>query len=138
MHDTAALVLTVPSYNVTESTDFWTRSTFSLIVLPCCAAGLIGMRITRPCAGDDPFKIEALEQHELLLSDMSLAPPDRSGKCRRLYNRLGALCPNFPYLILLHTETCFGCQLLGMHRALKSLQQICMHCMLHWHQQQCH
>jgi FtsP/CotA-like multicopper oxidase with cupredoxin domain len=50
--------------------------------------GLIGMRITRPCAGDDPFKIEALEQHELLLSDMSLAAPDRSGKCRRLYNRL--------------------------------------------------
>jgi hypothetical protein len=48
------------------------------------------MRITRPCAGDDPFKIEALEQHELLLSDMSLAPPDRNGKCRRLYNRLGA------------------------------------------------
>ena len=50
------------------------------------------MRITRPCAGDDPFKIEALEQHELLLSDMSLAPPDSAGKCRRLYNRLGAHC----------------------------------------------
>ena len=55
------------------------------------------MRITRPCAGDDPFKIEALEQHELLLSDMSLAPPDRSGKCRRLYNRLGAHCPHLPH-----------------------------------------
>ena len=48
------------------------------------------MRITRPCAGDNPFNIEGLEQHELLLSDMSLAPPDRNGKCRRLYNRLGA------------------------------------------------
>ena len=48
------------------------------------------MRITKPCAGDDPFKIEgSIEQHELLLSDMSLAPPDKDGKCRRLYNRQG-------------------------------------------------
>ena len=61
------------------------------------------MRITKPCGGDDPFNIEGgiatvngvavkyqpLEQHELLLSDMSLAPPDKDGKCRRLYNRLG-------------------------------------------------
>ena len=52
--------------------------------------GLVGMRITKPCGGDDPFKIEgSMEQHELLLSDMSLAPPDSEGKCRRLYNRQG-------------------------------------------------
>jgi hypothetical protein len=48
------------------------------------------MRVTKPCAGDDPFRIEgSVEQHELLLSDMSLAPPDSAGKCRRLYNRQG-------------------------------------------------
>ena len=45
-----------------------------------------------------PFKIEALEQHELLLSDMSLAPPDQNGKCRRLYDRLGV-----------HADNLFGC-----------------------------
>ena len=70
------------------------------------------MRITKPCAGDDPFRIEggtatvngkavkyeALEQHELLLSDMSLAPPDKNGKCRRLYDRLGV-----------HADNLFGC-----------------------------
>ena len=70
------------------------------------------MRITKPCAGDDPFRIEggtatingkavkyeALEQHELLLSDMSLAPPDKNGKCRRLFDRLGV-----------HADNLFGC-----------------------------
>ena len=57
---------------------------------PYLYVGLVGMRITKPCAGDDPFKIEgSIEQHELLLSDMSLAPPDEDGKCRRLYNRQG-------------------------------------------------
>jgi hypothetical protein len=66
------------------------RAVLCAEVEPECAAGLVGMRITRPCAGDNPFNIEGLEQHELLLSDMSLAPPDRNGKCRRLYNRLGA------------------------------------------------
>jgi hypothetical protein len=60
------------------------------------------MRITKPCAGDDPFRIEgSIEQHELLLSDMSLAPPDNNGKCRRLYNRLGE-----PSTVLLCIFTC--------------------------------
>ena len=62
------------------------------------------MRITKPCAGDDPFKIEgSIEQHELLLSDMSLAPPDKDGKCRRLYNRQGEQC-HFAALSVLYVS----------------------------------
>ena len=60
------------------------------------------MRVTRPCAGDDPFRIEgSVEQHELLLSDMSLAPPDSEGKCRRLYNRQGEQTTPSPHLVTL-------------------------------------
>jgi hypothetical protein len=66
------------------------------------------MRITKPCAGDDPFKIEgSIEQHELLLSDMSLAPPDKDGKCRRLYNRQGEQChlAASPHCICQHSQS---------------------------------
>jgi hypothetical protein len=89
------------------------------------ATGLVGMRITKPCAGDDPFRIEggralvngtyvkydALTQHELLLSDMSLAPPDRNGKCRRLYDRLGD-----------HADNLFGCAICNTLFVLSVLQ----------------